>query len=612
MHFFLFYFFFENENPIKGNDHAMMNPASASASALFFLLLLITPPRLCLCVVADHAAAAFLAVAKSGPSRRATTTSTLATCSNSRLRFQEQQHWSLRLSETRTNHHQDDVMGDIPRRCRLVIVGGGIGGLSSAYDARHILNADDHNVDVTVISNQDVFSFTPSNPWIATRIRRPSDIQLPLDTILPRHGIEFLHAAVTRLEPHPRNRLWLESRNSSSSSGSSSSSSSKEKEKKEHKSLFSLDYDYLIIATGPRLAFDEIPGLAPLITTTTTNNYYNNKKHAITGNAVTAAASICTTPHALHTADLVDALQNNPGPVVVGATQDASCFGPAYEFMLLLHHELMKRGGTALVEACRPLTFVTSEPFVGHLGLNGAGDSRQVMEALLQKHGIEVMTSTRTVQVAPTSITVERLDEATGQVLERKVLPSKLTMLIPPFHGQNVWKRVPHLTDDKGLVLVNEFQQNPTYRNIFAVGVAVSIPNPIPTLLHCGVPKTGYLIESQGTAAIRNIQTLVQAKTGTAAAAAAADKDGGNQKKSHGGNTDRKKNNHNHDNFDVQLHSRPLMNALCITDFGNDGAVFVTLPQSLPRRLDVTIHGKVATLAKIAFEKCTCISRFQF
>ena len=45
------------------------------------------------------------------------------------------------------------------------------------------------------------------------------------------------------------------------------------------------------------------------------------------------------------------------------------------------------------------------------------------------------------------------------------------------------------------------------------------------------------------------------------------------------------------------------MNGLCITDFGSDGAIFVTMPQFPPRRHDWTVHGKVATLAKIAFEK---------
>ena len=44
---------------------------------------------------------------------------------------------------------------------KVVIVGGGIGGLSSAFDCKHLLDSSDQ---VTVISERDHFEFTPSNP----------------------------------------------------------------------------------------------------------------------------------------------------------------------------------------------------------------------------------------------------------------------------------------------------------------------------------------------------------------------------------------------------------------------------------------------------------------
>ena len=59
---------------------------------------------------------------------------------------------------------------------------------------------------------------------------------------------------------------------------------------------------------------------------------------------------------------------------------------------------------------------------------------------------------------------------------------------------------------------------------------------------------------------------------------------------------------HGNDEY-PELHEKALLNGVCITDFGSDGAIFVTLPQLPPRRTEVTIDGKVATLAKIAFEK---------
>ena len=411
---------------------------------------------------------------------------------------------------------------------RILIVGGGIGGIASAYDARHIL---DKNDEIVLVSDQPNFSFTPSNPWVAIRKRTPSDIQLSLSTVLPRHGIEFVHDKATRLEPG-RKRLHL--------------ASGKQ-----------LDYDYLIIATGPRLAFDHIPGLKE------------------------AGVSVCTTPHAVHAANAVDELVRDPGPVVVGAAQGASCFGPAYEFALLLQHELVQRGGRSLVDKC-PMTFVTPEPMVGHLGLDGAGDSKDMLKNLLTKNKIAILDNTRTLKATSSSVSVEQLD-AQGEVIKKKILPSKLTMMIPPFEGQEVWKKVRGLTDAKGFIVVNEYQQSPTFPNIFAVGVAVSMPQTLETILPCGVPKTGYLIESQGTAAVQNIKTLLD-----------WNRDGAPVKDT---KTDDIPSN------PPILHSRPRLNALCITDFGSDGAIFVTMPQLPPRRHDWTIHSKLATLAKIAFEK---------
>jgi hypothetical protein len=51
------------------------------------------------------------------------------------------------------------------------------------------------------------------------------------------------------------------------------------------------------------------------------------------------------------------------------------------------------------------------------------------------------------------------------------------------------------------------------------------------------------------------------------------------------------------------LHSLPLLNAVCIADFGDTGAVFVTLPQIPPRRHEFTFTGKLASGAKVGFEK---------
>eukprot|EP00529_Nitzschia_sp_RCC80_P024849 CAMPEP_0113459114 /NCGR_PEP_ID=MMETSP0014_2-20120614/10280_1 /TAXON_ID=2857 /ORGANISM="Nitzschia sp." /LENGTH=536 /DNA_ID=CAMNT_0000350677 /DNA_START=258 /DNA_END=1868 /DNA_ORIENTATION=+ /assembly_acc=CAM_ASM_000159 len=428
---------------------------------------------------------------------------------------------------------------------RLLIVGGGIGGLSAAFDAKH--NLHPHDTTITVLSDRKQFQFTPSNPWVSIRMRSPNDISLPLDEILPRHGINFVHGKAVHLDP--------------------------KHQKVDIGHGLSLEYDYLIIATGPRLAFDEIDGAK----TSTT-------------------LSVCTTPHASHTATEVDKLETDPGPIVVGATQGASCFGPAYEFAFLLLSELKKRGGQALVDQC-PMTFVTPEPYVGHLGLKGAGTSKEVLQRLLKKNKVTYYTNCKINHVASNGVsittTIDNEDERHKKTL---TLPTKFTMLIPPFRGQHVWRDVPHLTNKDGMIEVNEYMQSPTYPNIFGVGVCVSIPPVEKTLVKTGAPKTGYMIESQGTAAVKNIRTMIDHY----------DKLQRKRKKILKGDDSTDETDDDDDDNEVTLRNRPLLNGVCITDFGHSsggGAIFLTLPQYPPRRTDLTVEGKVATLAKIGFEK---------
>ena len=94
----------------------------------------------------------------------------------------------------------------------------------------------------------------------------------------------------------------------------------------------------------------------------------------------------------------------HPGPIVVGAAQGASCFGPAYEFAFILDADLRKRRLRDKV----PMTFVTSEPYIGHLGLGGVGDSKGLLESELRMRHIKWITNASVQQFAPGQATVVR------------------------------------------------------------------------------------------------------------------------------------------------------------------------------------------------------------
>ena len=76
---------------------------------------------------------------------------------------------------------------------------------------------------------------------------------------------------------------------------------------------------------------------------------------------------------------------------MVGAVQGASCFGPAYEFAFILDTELRRRRIRDRV----PMTFVTSEPYIGHLGLDGVGDTKGLLESEMRERHIKWITNAR-------------------------------------------------------------------------------------------------------------------------------------------------------------------------------------------------------------------------
>jgi sulfide:quinone oxidoreductase len=147
---------------------------------------------------------------------------------------------------------------------------------------------------------------------------------------------------------------------------------------------------------------------------------------------------VCTVDHAeKFWADYENFLKD-PGPVVVGAMPLASCFGPAYEFAFILDADLRKRKLRHKV----PITFVTSEPYIGHLGLGGVGDSKSMLESELRGHDIKWITNAKTTKVEAGKMFVTQLDDL-GQVFKEHEVPFKLAMMLPAFKGVERWRRWP-------------------------------------------------------------------------------------------------------------------------------------------------------------------------
>jgi sulfide:quinone oxidoreductase len=395
----------------------------------------------------------------------------------------------------------------------IAIIGAGVGGMPAAYELRALLGKEHR---ITVINAVDYFQFTPSNPWVAVGWRDRETITLKIKPLLERKGIDFIAKPVTKIDAE-NNQLVLSGGNADEEQ---------------------LSYDYLIITTGPKLSFDEVPGAGP----------HGGFTH-----------SVCTVDHAENFWKDYQEFLKNPGPIVIGAMPGASCFGPAYEFAFIVDADLRKRKMRDKV----PMTYVTSEPYIGHLGLGGVGDSKSMLESELRNHDIKWITNAKTHKVEEGKLFTTQLDELGNPYKEHEV-PFKLSMMLPAFKGIDAVAAVPNFCNPRGFVLIDEYQRSKAYKNIYSAGVCVAIPPVEATPVATGAPKTGYMIETMVTAITHNIASDIAGEPATA---------------------------------------KGTWNAICLADMGDTGAAFVALPQIPPRNVNWFKKGKWVHLAKIAVEK---------
>jgi sulfide:quinone oxidoreductase len=390
----------------------------------------------------------------------------------------------------------------------VVILGAGTGGMPCAYEMKEKLGAAH---EVTVVNANEYFQFVPSNPWAAVGWRNRDDITFPIEPYLSKKKINFIHATCNKIDAE-NNQLHLDNGTN-------------------------VDYDYLVITTGPKLSFEEVEGSGPAGHT----------------------SSICTINHAENAWKQYQACLENPGPIIIGAMPFASCFGPAYEFAFIVDADLRKRK----IRHKFPMTLVTSEPYIGHLGLGGVGDSKGMLESDLRNHHINWITNAKTTKVEEGKLYCDELAND-GSTTKTHELDFNFAMMLPAFKGVDAVAEVEGLCNPRGFVMVDDFQRNPTHKNIYSAGVCIAIPpceaTPVPT----GTPKTGYMIESMVTATVQNIANDIAG---------------------------------------LEPDKIATWNAICLADMGDTGAAFVAIPQIPPRNVAWFKKGKWVHHAKVAFEK---------
>lgn len=384
---------------------------------------------------------------------------------------------------------------------RTVIIGAGFSGQYAALVLQDALKHLKGDHEITVVNLKPKFTYIPSLVWVGIGQFDVGKTQFDLQPVYDRLGINFILGRAR--EVHPDEKYIVVDCDGDS----------------KH-----VDYDYLIIATGPYLNYEATPGLGP-------EKGYTH--------------SICTPPHATETARgyraLIERLKKgDKARIVIGTGHGrCTCQGAGFEFISLMHNSLKDQGVRDRVE----LTWLSNEPRPGDLGIDGfemqkgpvSFTSEDMVRALFQDYGINIDVNSHVHRIDEKTIYTERFDGSFREI------PYDFAMLIPPFEGQHIQYLDKNGNDIKdtmcnpaGFVKVDacygksyddmdcldwpKTYQNPEYGNIYSCGIAFAPPGcmsrpcttPNGTQLMPAIPRTGYTSELTGKAAALNIAEMIK------------------------------------------------------------------------------------------------------
>lgn len=395
---------------------------------------------------------------------------------------------------------------------KVLVLGAGISGHTASAHLKRLLGKKH---EVIVVSPNRYYQWIPSNIWVGIGKMTSDQIQFELGKVYKRWGIDFRQAKALSIHPE------------GSSSVSAPFVTIEYTGKERSGEIETVEYDYLVNATGPKLRFDKTEGLGP-------------DKHTL---------SVCTTGHALQT---WDALKKSIELMKRGKQQrfligtghgSATCQGAAFEYTLNVAFELKRRGLLDKAE----ITWITNEYEVGDFGMGGAfikrggyiTPTKVFAESVLREYNINWIKRAAVYKVEKGLAHYETLDG------EYKSIEFDFSMLIPAFSGQGITafdKQGKDITNvifaPNGFMRVDadytsksfeewsikdwpETYQNPVYSNIYATGIAFAPPHSISkpmkssngTPIFPAPPRTGMPSGVIGKIVAQNIAGFIKNKT---------------------------------------------------------------------------------------------------
>lgn len=328
----------------------------------------------------------------------------------------------------------------------IIVIGGSFAGMTAAIELKR---KGDNDLRVILIDKTPNFLFIPSLIWVPFKRRDIKDISFNKEKVLFKKGVEFINAEALKVDTSTQIVTTT---------------------KGDYK------YDHLVIATGPKVLFDIAPGVAE-------NCHY-----------------IGTPKGAMKLRKALNKFKKNPGPIVIGATQNAGCMGAAYEFLFNVEKWLREQKIRKKVD----LYWITPEDYLGHFGIDGMPLGEEMLKLFMKMFNIHYRTGVAVKEATPDSVILTNSE----------VLKSSLTQLIPPFVGVDFVQNSPTLlSTSNGYIPVKDSYMHKEIDNIWAAGIAVQVDLPFECKnIPFAVPKTGYPSDVSGKIVAKNIIRSINGK----------------------------------------------------------------------------------------------------
>ncbi len=322
---------------------------------------------------------------------------------------------------------------------KALIIGGSFAGFTAALELKRKLK---DNVEITVIDRNEDFLYIPSLIWVPTKRREIKDISIKRRPVFEKYGIKFVKTVAEKIDADKQEVITKDG---------------------------TFTYDHLVIATGPKVNYDIVPGLRE-------HGFY-----------------IGTPDGALKTREKLNEFKKNPGPIVIGSTQEAGCMGAAYEFLFNIEKWLREEGIRNKVD----LYWITPETYLGHFGIDGMPMGETMLKGFMKMFNIHYRTD-----IGITEVKKDEVVLSNGEVIS-----SKFTMLMPQFLGVDLLKNSPTLeAEPNGFLNVLPTYRHQKWNNVWVAGLTVNVPAPFEQgKVHFSVPKTGYPSDETGKVVAENI-----------------------------------------------------------------------------------------------------------